>query len=202
MNRRVAIAVVAAVAAGVVVSSSSAHLVARPAGPGLEARAKSQRVNVAHARFVCRRGGGEHRRWSCRAVRWLERELERTERVLEARRVAAIAEALSRVGDFAVAVRQVERWFGPQPWLWSCPRSEGGFGAFVMNRQGSDAGGWLQFMPGTFYGVIDSAIREARRRGMPVPSNARSWRSPLGQALAGVEMLRQGRRGEFEGATC
>lgn len=108
--------------------------------------------------------------------------------------------------SWPAAVQLVGRFYGSslQAWLWSCsaPRSEGGHGRWVPNSQGSGAGGWLQFMSGTFYGVIDSAIARARARGMVVPASARSWYSPLGQALAGVEMLRQGRRGEWTGYGC
>lgn len=118
-------------------------------------------------------------------------------------RVRATGRALE---SWPAAVELVGRFYGPglQAWLWSCssPRSEGGHGRFVMNTQGSGAGGWLQFMAGTFYGVIDAAIADARGRGMLVPTSARSWRSPLGQALAGVRMLAEGRRGEWQGFGC
>lgn len=121
---------------------------------------------------------------------------------------AAPAQLLERraLASWPAAVWYVGRFFGADQrrWLWSCsaPRSEGGHGRWVRNTSGSGAGGWLQFMPGTFYGVIDRAIVEGRRRGMRVPAVARSWYSPLGQALAGVEMLRQGRRGEWAGYGC
>lgn len=119
------------------------------------------------------------------------------------RQLAAAERALV---SWPAAVWYVGRFFGPERrrWLWSCslPRSEGGHGRWVPNSHGSGAGGWLQFMPGTFFGVIDAAIGEGRRRGMRVPVSARSWYSPLGQALAGMEMLAQGRRGEWQGYGC
>ncbi len=87
-------------------------------------------------------------------------------------------------------------------WADRCASSEGGHGPWVPNRGGSGAGGWLQFMSGTFYGVIDEAIWRARSRGVRIPSYARSWYSPLGQAIAGSEMLFRGRRGEWSGYTC
>lgn len=73
---------VLSVIALVAAPSASAHLVAKPTGKGLEARAKSQQVNLAHARYVCRHGGAQHRAWSCRAVSWLERELRETRTAL------------------------------------------------------------------------------------------------------------------------
>ena len=105
-------------------------------------------------------------------------------------------------GSYLGAVSYVERFFGPQAFLRACPNGEGGFGRWVSNTGGSGAGGWLQFMSGTFYGIIDSAIANARAAGMRVPASARSWYSPLGQALAGRQMLADGRRGEWTGANC
>lgn len=121
-------------------------------------------------------------------------------------RLRRVRETRRALESWPAAVELVGLYYGSslQAWLWSCsqPRSEGGHGRWVPNSQGSGAGGWLQFMSGTFYGVIDAAIADARRRGMLVPSSARSWYSPLGQALAGGEMLRQGRRGEWQGYGC
>lgn len=137
--------------------------------------------------------------WHLEAAVWTKRELAKTR---------AAIERLWNPRDYASAVRLVERFYGPQPFLWSCPKSEGGFGPWVPNRHGSGAGGWLQFMEGTFWSVMrpagphPGAIERARAKGMKVPEAARSWYSPLGQALAGVEMLIRGRRGEWEGGTC
>lgn len=111
-------------------------------------------------------------------------------------------ELLRRTSTYLGAVSYVERYFGPQPFLRSCPSGEGGYGRWVPNSGGSGAGGWLQFMSGTFYGIIDEAIASARARGMRVPASARSWYSPLGQALAGRQMVDDGRRGEWTGANC
>ncbi len=126
--------------------------------------------------------------------------------------------------DYASAVRLVERFYGPQPFLWACPRSEGGFGLWTWNGPGrgytidrypagrdgsgippgsSGAGGWLQFIHSTFESVSDAAIADARARGMIFDRElVDDWRSPLGQALAGLEMLRAGRAGEWTGSTC
>lgn len=122
--------------------------------------------------------------------------------VVEGSRAAA-APALT---SWQRAVAVVGRYFGEPVagWELSCSRwgSEGGWGAFVMNELGSGAGGWLQFMPGTFDGVIARAVADARARGMQVPASASSWRSPLGQAIAGAEMLVDGRRAEWSGSGC
>lgn len=67
-----------------------AHLPAKPTSPKLESRAASQAENLAHARYVCRRGGGDHRRWACVASSWLARELAETKSSIDARRVASL----------------------------------------------------------------------------------------------------------------
>lgn len=194
-----------AVLALVLAGPAAAH-VPKPISASMPLEVQERRlvVNLAHSRGAvawlerrkASRGAGVLRRelrFHRAAARWQASRLEHV------RALRAVGLALR---DYASAVRYVERWFGPQPFLWSCPRSEGGFGGFVMNRQGSDAGGWLQFMPGTFWSVIGDAVARARARGMLVPAAAVSWTSPLGQALAGVEMLRDGRRGEWVGSTC
>jgi hypothetical protein len=108
--------------------------------------------------------------------------------------------------DWLSSVNDVGRFFGAGTASWerSCSQqgSEGGWGRWVPSSSGSGAGGWLQFMSGTFYGIIDEAIADARSRGMLVPSSARDWYSPLGQAIAGAQMLLDGRRGEWSGYAC
>lgn len=58
------------------------HLVAKPKNDSLQAREKSQRLNLSHARYVCKLGARAHKRWSCKAVVWLARELEETREAL------------------------------------------------------------------------------------------------------------------------
>lgn len=58
--------------------SASAHLVTKPKNDSREAIHASQNENLAHARYVCNRGGGQHKRWACKAVVWLEREARET----------------------------------------------------------------------------------------------------------------------------
>lgn len=202
------LAALAAVSSLVLAGPASAHLIAKPKSSSLDARLTAQTANVVHARGFIR--WAESRRLSARAplsirreLRWARAAVGRGGWLLE--EVAKTETAIQRRDvprDYASAVRLVERFYGAQPFLWACPRSEGGFGPWVPNRQGSGAGGWLQFMAGTFYGIIDEAITDARSRGMLVPSSARSWYSPLGQALAGRQMIENGRRGEWSGSTC
>lgn len=48
----------------------------------LEQRRTSQRVNLAHARYVARHGRGANRVWHRKAAVWLKRELHETERAM------------------------------------------------------------------------------------------------------------------------
>jgi hypothetical protein len=66
---------------------------------------------------------------------------------------------------------------------------EGGHGAWVPNRYGSGAGGWFQFMSGTFYAYVHGAFRAAARRGYYIPDKFKSWYSPLGQAVTASYMF-------------
>jgi hypothetical protein len=59
-------------------AGASAHLVAKPVGKSLTARAEAQERNLAHARYVCRRGANANKRWHCAWVPILERELAKT----------------------------------------------------------------------------------------------------------------------------
>lgn len=137
------------------------------------------------------------------------------QRLVEARHVlvridakldaAALAASLrAAFGDFQTAAHFADRiWPGTYQWLIDCSSSEGGHGRFVMNHGGSGAGGWMQFMSGTFYGNVDGAFREARRLGVAVPTAARSWQSPLGQAITAAWMRHHHYdSGQWTGASC
>lgn len=84
----------------------------------------------------------------------------------------------------------------------SCSASEGGHGRWVPNSQGSGVGGWLQFMPGTFWRMYGAAHADVTGRGFLIPRSAASWYSPLGQALAGAWGVMNGRRHEWAGHGC
>lgn len=140
-----------------------------------------------------------------------------------------VSPASSPAVTWLQAVSIVGRYFGRDLSAWerACSQtgSEGGWGRWVWNGGrpvdnperlrliaagavpsrpygSSGAGGWLQFLRSTFESVIDRGIVEARRRGMVVPASARSWLSPVGQAIAGAQMIRAGRRGEWSGWAC
>lgn len=101
------------------------------------------------------------------------------------------------------AVYEVQKAYpDTKGWLLSCSASEGGWGRWVPNSQGSGVGGWLQFMPGTFAGFVARAIVDVRRRGFRVPRSAWSWYSPLGQALAGAWGVRNGMSHHWHGSGC
>ena len=101
------------------------------------------------------------------------------------------------------AVREVQKPYpGTEAWLMSCSASEGGWGRWVPNSQGSGVGGWLQFMPGTWAGFYRHAVDDVRERGFRVPRSSASWYSTLGQALAGAWGITHGQRHHWAGAGC
>ncbi len=86
--------------------------------------------------------------------------------------------------DWPTAVRLVQRIYpGTADWLLTISRREGGHGRFVMNHQGSGAGGWMQFMASTYYAYNDRAYADARQRGFIIDERTNTWRNPLGQAV-------------------
>lgn len=101
------------------------------------------------------------------------------------------------------AVQQAQKPYpGSRSWLLACSASEGGWGRFVWNRQGSGAYGPMQFMSGTFAGMSWRARVDAASRGFVVPASASSWGSYLGQALAGAWAYRNGQTGHWSGHGC
>lgn len=108
-----------------------------------------------------------------------------------------------------LAVKQAQKPYpGTEAWLMSCSASEGGWGRWVPNSQGSGVGGWMQMYPSTFstmwYGWYgnEGAYAYLRRNGYFVPKSAHSWYSPLGQALASAHGKLNGRGGEWHGSGC
>ena len=103
---------------------------------------------------------------------------------------------LPETNDWRTSVRLSQRIYpGTESWLLYISDREGGWGPFVMNHQGSGAGGWLQFMASTFYAYVDDARRDVERRGFVVPASVWRWNHPLGQALTGAYMRFTGRDG-------
>lgn len=185
------------------------HVLPRSTPPSqmtLVERERFQVRSLAHARGAVR-FLERHRE-----LRWLSASYERELRFHRAmarwvaRELAETRAAMAAQFTWLQTVARVGRYFGPAAaaWLRSCSQtgSEGGWGRFVMNTRGSDAGGWLQFMPGTFYGHLDAAVRDARRRGLVVPRSERRWESRLGQAVVGAHMWSRGLTWHWEGWAC
>ena len=99
-------------------------------------------------------------------------------------------------GDWQTSVRLVQRVFpGTASWLLYISHREGGWGSFKMNYQGSGCGGWMQFMPSTYYAYAPAAFAAVRSRGFTVDPANNDWRSPLGQAITAGYMKWAGREG-------
>jgi hypothetical protein len=98
--------------------------------------------------------------------------------------------------DWLTAVRLVQRIYpGTEAWLRFISHREGGWGGFVMNHQGSGAGGWVQFMSSTYYAYSGAAFADAKRRGFIVDRSWNAWTHPLGQAITAGFMRFTGRDG-------
>ena len=113
-----AVLAVLVVVALLVAADSSGHLVYKaPKDPTRAQLHATQAKNLYHARYVCKRGAGQHRRWACRAATgWLLKEWRQTAPpVVEgidswARKQIAVAEKIGRGGDAG----------GTDPWP-NCP---------------------------------------------------------------------------------
>jgi hypothetical protein len=103
---------------------------------------------------------------------------------------------LPATNDWRTSVTLAQRIYpGTSSWLLHISDREGGWGPFVMNHQGSGAGGWLQFMASTFYAYVGDAQADVARRGFHVDPSVWTWTQPLGQALTGAYMRYTGRDG-------
>lgn len=97
------------------------------------------------------------------------------------------------VDDWKTSVSLVQRIIpGTEAWLLSCSGGEGGHGRFVMNSQGSPAGGWMQMYYTTFTAYNEEAFAYARSRGFILDEHGNSWSHPLGQALTAAYMRTHG----------
>lgn len=141
------------------------------------------------------------RKEKCSQVPWkkqclIARKLVKhhTTRVVKLKR--EIWYALPHTNDWRTSVRIAQRPYpGTDAWLLFISKREGGYGGFVMNHQGSGAGGWMQFMSGTFYGYVGAAQADLRQRGFNIPDNVMVWTHPLGQALTAGYMRYYGKDG-------
>lgn len=115
-----------------------------------------------------------YRRW---VVALWEKRQRTCERMLDRRTIPG-------TWDWLSAVNLVQRIYpGTKDWLLYISHREGGWGRFVMNSQGSGAGGWMQFMSSTFYAYNDRAFADARHRGFIIPESVNTWTHPMGQAV-------------------
>jgi hypothetical protein len=127
--------------------------------------------------------------WNLEARLWTRANLLRTRN-----RIQVIKDrTIPSVWDWNTAVHLVQRIFpGTESWLLSCSGGEGGNGRFVMNSQGSPAGGWMQMYESTFDAYNNTAYAYARSKGFIISESTNSWRHPLGQAVTAAYMRTHG----------
>ena len=145
--------------------------------------------------------------YGCAHVQWAYKSWQQkahSARVaLEKWRVAQERLTLRMHGNWPQDVREAQKAYpGTEAWLLSCSSSEGGWGRWFPNSQGSGAGGWLQFMSGTFDSFARSARTDLLDRGFRVDEKEWDWYSQLGQALAGAWGITHGMRHHWSGARC
>jgi hypothetical protein len=74
--------IVALAVLGGSVHPARAYLVAKPHSHSLTDVYKAQLKNYVHAKYVCNNGAHRQKWWSCKAVKWLGRNLNKTYRAL------------------------------------------------------------------------------------------------------------------------
>jgi hypothetical protein len=139
---------------------------------------------------------------SCRYAKWVNHLWKsRVNKLLHLRRYYSLADR-----DFMLAANAAHAIFTAVSVhrLYYRADVEGGHGRWVWNKRGSGAGGWFQFMEGTFYARSDEAFAEARRRGFTVPMKYNSFYSMLGQTITAAYMFSIGLEctGEGWAASC
>jgi hypothetical protein len=173
-------------------TAAAGHALRHRTPKTIEARVNFLEHAVSHHRYVCREGAWRlpTTRWHCLAKRWTVRELRAAR--------ASLWRHLPAADDWRTAVRVTQRVYpGTESWLLSCSSAEGGHGRWV--RYGGDGyysgyedtdavGGWMQFRPSTFWPWLHASLDYAQRHRFVIPHEARSWFSPLGQALTGGYM--------------
>jgi len=101
--------------------------------------------------------------------------------------------SIPQTNDWVTAVNLVQRIYpGTKAWLLSCSSGESSWGEFVMNQQGSPAGGWMQMYESTYNSYNDTAFADARAKGFIISEEVNSWRHPIGQALTAAYMRTHG----------
>ena len=99
MLRLLLLLIAVAAVALVLAVRSDAHLVATPKDSSVVAIHNAQSANLYHARYVCRYGDGQHRRWACKAATgWLLREWQQTRPADVIYRMIQAAEQVAREG--------------------------------------------------------------------------------------------------------
>lgn len=131
----------------IVPQAAQAHIIGKPKGKSLQARADFQQRNLSHVRYVCARGSGDSQRWHCSASRWLTREFGQTQAALARLHVGGNANvALGRQMASAYGWHVGYEWQS----LYDLWNHESGWNERAHNTQGSGACGIPQSMTSCF----------------------------------------------------
>jgi hypothetical protein len=116
--------------------AAQAHLVTKPKRNTLKVIEKSQRTNLNHSRYVCKHGKRFHKRWSCKAVKWLSRELQQTRRAMR-----PVRGTNYWIGRQIWAANQIGASSGGDPWP-NCPDPFDGGGSWQATVNCENSGNW------------------------------------------------------------
>lgn len=133
---RYVVIILVAVAAMSTAAPASAHLVAHPKCGEMHCREASQKLNIAHAKYVCHHGRRAHKRWSCQAVQWLTRELKKTEAALH-----PVVTTSSWIAKQISVANMIGAASGGDPWP-NCPDPYDGGGSWQSTVNCENGGNW------------------------------------------------------------
>lgn len=124
---------------------ADSHLVAKPHGTSLKARETAQMTNLYHARYVCRHGAAHHRRWACKARKWLARELRETRAKMKPKPTSVGYWVAKQIA----AAEAIARGSAGDPWP-NCPDPHDGSGASWYQTVACENGGSWYDSPGYY----------------------------------------------------
>jgi hypothetical protein len=152
VRRRVKLAIITLVALCWAAPTNAQLVAHHPKHATLPQIERSQKQNLAHARYLCHYGRHAPKRWGCHAVQWLTKELNETEAALHPRVVASYTHAGGYTGLTGIR--------------WANPYCESGGNIRAVSPNGKYRGKW-QFDQGTWDAYAPAPWRGHDPTGAP-----------------------------------
>lgn len=121
------------------VAPAHAYLKFKPSCVSTECRLVAQSRNLLLAKYVCEHGGGHHKIWSCRAVSWLSKQIERSRTALAPNWIAIQIHYATLIAESS----------GGDPWP-NCRDPYDGSGASWQDTVNCENGGSWYDSPGYY----------------------------------------------------